>query len=183
LGVGEHAEMARRGGPCAVESVGELAGGHGAAADAQDREDLAPDGMGECVEHCVEPVELGQTLRAIVHRVADRAEVGELHRRQTVAWLTERSHGLPDLGDVGMIVGATGRFGVDPLEDRHHDGVVTLTIHADELLLGCVGDELESPHGGPVRVEKTQEGVEAVGLHPEGADRCWHVTRPTTRSR
>ncbi len=74
-------------------------------------------------------------------------------------------------------------FGVDPLEDRHHDGVVTLTIHADELLLGCVGDELESPHGGPVRVEKTQEGVEAVGLHPEGADRCWHVTRPTTRSR
>ncbi len=32
-------------------------------------------------------------------------------------------------------------------------------------------------------VLQTQEGVEAVGLHPEGADRCWHVTRPTTRSR
>jgi hypothetical protein len=66
--VGEHFEMASRGGPTALEAGCEFAGSHRAAADAQDCEDLTSAAVGERREHGIDAVKFLQTCRAIAQR-------------------------------------------------------------------------------------------------------------------
>lgn len=104
--------------------------------------------------------------------------------------LAARPHRLPDVGNIGMIVRSIGCLGVDPLEDRHHDGFVALVIDADEELFVAIGRQFQSPQSRPVPGEQILELGKRPGSNPEGADhslggfhciiisdcaKCWQV--------